>query len=116
MEHVDRLFVARSENAGVFGRVCHYGFLSVPGDFIYNWVRGKSLLGVGHNVKNTLVLTFAWPLGAVIIGWLGHIINILQPTIIAAAVVGIGWPAIFVQIVESATPREDIQQPTDEIL
>ena len=92
------------------------GLLSVLVDAIFYWVRGKSLLGVGHNVKNTLVLTFAWPLGAVIIGWFGHIINILQPTVIAAAAVGIGWPAIFVQIAERVAPREDIQQQTDENL
>lgn len=91
------------------------GLLSVAVDAIFFGVRGKSLLGVRHGWGTTLKLVVVWPLGATIIGLMGNAFTILQPTIYAAVAVGIGWPAIFAQIVERAGTSEiDSQQPTDE--
>lgn len=53
-----------------------------------------------------------WCGAAGIVGGLASGINVLQPTVLAAVTVAVGWPIIYEKIVEIA--KTPVQQPTEE--
>lgn len=88
------------------------GILAVVADVSFFILRGESLLGLRHSLRNTLIFVFAWGIGALVIGYLGEIANIFQVSLLACTTVGVGWPLVFTQILERN--KEEVQNPTEE--
>jgi len=88
------------------------GILTVIADLSFFLIREESLFGLRHGLRNTSTFTGAWALGALIIGYLGQVINIFQVSLLACATVGISWPIIFIKIlgkVHKVPEHEDEQ-------
>src|SRR6266496_5832273 len=74
------------------------GILIVLADLAFYVLRGESLLDLKHSMTNTPLVGVAWALGALIIGYIGEVINIFQVSLLACATVGVAWPVVFTQI------------------
>lgn len=90
------------------------GFLTVAADLAFYVIRGQSLLELKHSVKSTAFFFVAWAFGAMIIGYIGQVINIFQVSLLACATVGVAWPVVFAKVLEKAQKKEEEQKSTDE--
>jgi len=90
------------------------GLLTVVADLAFYMLRGESLLDLKHSMTHTPLLGFFWALCALVIGYIGQMLNILQASLLACATVGVAWPVVFTQMLEKARKREEIQQPSEE--
>jgi len=90
------------------------GLLIVILDCAYFLVKKKSLLFLSYRGFRAIFVIVIWGFGAGLVGLIGGAINILQENLQACIVVGIGWPAIFPRIIESASSREETQVATKE--
>ncbi len=93
------------------------GVLTVVADLSFFLIREESLLGLRHGLRKTFLFVGAWALGALIIGYIGQIVNIFQVSLLACATVGISWPIIFTNIlkkVEKVRETEDEQSMSTE--
>lgn len=86
------------------------GALAVAMDWSHFLIRGSSLMNVAHGAKTTPVILFGWVLGAIIGGFFGQVLNILQTTILASLTAGIGWPLILTKAIEQAS-KADAEKP-----
>src|SRR5210317_1338531 len=73
------------------------GALAVVLDLMMYLVRERSLLNIRHGLSSTVVFFFAWGIGALIMGYLGLMLNIFLVSVTACALVGLGWPVMFVK-------------------
>ncbi len=86
------------------------GALAIIMDWAHFLVSGSSLMNVAHGIKTTPVIFFGWTLGAVIGGYLGQVLDILQVTILASLTAGVGWPLILTKSLEQVS-RKGIERP-----
>jgi len=90
------------------------GLLAVAGDLALYSIRGESLLGLKHGLKQTPILCVAWAGGALIFGYLGQMIHIFQASVLACATVGTAWPIVFKRVIEKASETEMEQKVSEE--
>jgi hypothetical protein len=87
------------------------GVLAIILDLCALHANGKSMLGLRHGYLNTALFFFTWPIASAIFGWIGLILHILQPTILAALVAGATWNIAVTQLVgkirQRGEPEED---------
>jgi hypothetical protein len=53
------------------------------------------------------VILFGWVLGAIVGGYFGQVLNILQTTMLASLTAGVGWPFILTKAIEQANKKRN---------
>lgn len=78
------------------------GSIAIAMDLLLFVARGTSLMSFAHSLRKTPMIAVAWVAGAVLGGYLGQILNILQATVLASLTAGVGWPLILARALERA--------------
>ncbi|MHC9419867.1 hypothetical protein ACYZX9_14860 [Sphingomonas citri] len=87
------------------------GFLIVVLDLCGFLTGAKSPFGLSHGWKKTPILATFWPLGAAITGYIGTLLQIFQPTLLACATAGVAWHFGMQQIAKRA--RRQLEEEAD---
>ena len=99
----------------IFAFGCAFiGVLTVLTDLAFYKIRGKSLLNLEHNARNTFIFLISWSGGALIVGYVGQMANVFQVSLLACSTVGISWPIIFTGLLEKIREADETQEATQE--
>src|SRR4051812_16506738 len=85
----------------VFAPACAVlGTMVVILDLCYFGARRVSLFDFKYTWKTVPIIFIAWAVGAFLTGYFGHVFAVLQISLLAAAVAGMGWPTIVIQLIK----------------
>lgn len=111
--------VTLAENDGavaVFVIACTIvGALAVLLDLTFFILKGRSLLSLKYNLKNTFIFLLLWSFGAGVMGLLGQLFNIFQVSLVSTVVVGFSWPLLFTRIMQNVKEKEQTAEPEQKV-
>ncbi|MDA1370793.1 MAG: hypothetical protein O2971_08550 [Proteobacteria bacterium] len=100
----------------VFSVACAIiGAFAVVLDFIVYHARGASLLKLRHGWM-TLFFLFGWSFGALVVGWIGQVVDMFLVSISAAILVGFSWPILLTKWLEERAEKEQQEEPEQELV
>ena len=91
------------------------GVTAVFMDLAIYTVRGTSLLELKHGTRNTFLILLAWAFGSLVMGYMGQLVWVFQPSLAACVVVGFTWPILATKMMEKLKDQEIAQEPEQEL-